>query len=298
MSDDVLDTALALAQRHGIELDATTLVREEAGLDFRVVMGATAAGERWVLRVPRRPDMLTQIEAEGRVLDLVATELPVAVPRWTVRSAELVAYRALPGAPGLTLAADGEVRWRLDVTSRRYAEHFGRLLAALHGIPRERALGAGASEETPAQVRERWRRDLATVVREFVVAPARRAEWEAWLVDDDRWPTWSTFTHGELYPAHVLIDASDAITGVIDWSTAKISDPARDFAFSRALSTPELFQLTLDAYADAGGRTWPRLGEHAAAIWGASPITYGVFALESHEPRHRTAAQAQLGGDA
>ncbi len=293
-SQDLRAELTALAARHGLHLDPATLSINEAGLDFRVGLGRTETGERWVLRVPRRADMAEQIAAEAAVLELVAGELPVAVPRWTVRSPELIAYRALPGEPGLTIDAAGTLHWRLDVSSRPYAEAFGRLLARLHAIDPERARAAGAEVESPSEVRARWRRELAEVAAAFTIDPALRARWDAWLDDDASWPTWSAFTHGELYPAHVLIDAEDGITGLLDWTTAKVSDPARDLAFQRGMTSPEVFEATVQAYAAAGGRTWPRLGDHAAALWSAAPIAYGLFALKTGDAAHRAGAQAQL----
>lgn len=291
---DLRATLAALAARHGLRLDPATLTINEAGLDFRVGLGATADGERWVLRVPRRADMDAQIAAEAAVLDLVADALPVAVPRWTVRSPELIAYRALPGEPGLTIDAAGALHWRLDVGSRRYAEAFGRVLARLHAIDAERARAVGAAVESPADVRARWRRDVDEVAAAFTIAPALRQRWDAWLADDGAWPGWSVFTHGELYPAHVLVDADDEITGLLDWTTAQVSDPGRDFAFQRGMTSPEIFDVTVQAYAAAGGRTWPRLGDHAAGLWSAAPVAYGLFALKTGDAAHRAAAQAQL----
>lgn len=294
MSRDLAAKLHALAAKHGLDLDPASITVNEVGLDFRVGIGATSAGERWVLRAPRRGDMGEQIAAEAAILNLVASKLPVAVPDWTVRTSELVAYRALPGEPGLTIDTAGTLHWRLDLGSRRYAEAFGRLLATLHAIDLEDARRAGVELEEPPQVRERWRGDIARVADAFTIADHLRQRWDAWLADDSFWPTWSVFTHGELYPAHVLIDAGDAITGVLDWTTAKISDPARDFAFQRAMTSPEIFDLTVRGYVDAGGREWPRLADHAAELWAASPISYGIFALKTGDPEHRAAAQAQL----
>jgi macrolide phosphotransferase len=294
MSPDLLRQLRDLAARHGLELDPTTLTLSEVGLDFRVGIGSRPNGERWVLRAPRRPGMEGQIAAEANVLRLVASELPVAVPDWRIRSAELIAYPALPGEPGLTVDDAGALRWRLDLGSRRYAEEFGRLLAKLHGIEPGRARAAGVQSEEPAEVRQRWRRDIAAVSAEFRVVERLRQRWELWLADDSYWPEWSVVTHGELYPAHVLVDEADAITGVLDWTTAKISDPARDFAFQREIAPPESFELTLQSYQAAGGRVWPRLGEHAAELWSASPIAYGLYALQTGKDEHRAAAQAQL----
>lgn len=286
----------ALAARHGLELDTSTMTLEEVGLDFRVGIARTSTGETWVLRIPRRAGMDAQIAAEGAILDFVAAQGIVAVPRWTIRSSELIAYRAVQGDPGLKIDAEGQLHWRLDPSSLRYAEAFGALLAKLHGVDVERARAVGVEVEAPGEVRARWRRDIAKVSAEFSVASELRERWQAWLDDDSYWPAWSVFSHGELYPAHVLIDAHEAITGVIDWSTAKVSDPARDFAFQRAMASAEAFEATLQAYARAGGKPWPRLGEHAAELFAASPVAYGLYALLTGEEKHRAAAQSALAG--
>lgn len=284
----------ALAARHGIELEPASLSLNEAGLDFRVGIGRTPGGEHWVLRVPRRADMDEQIRAEAAILELVRSELPVQVPDWKVCTPELVAYPLLDGQPGMTLGANGEPLFRIDVNSRRYAEAFGELLARLHAMDVERARVAGLVVESPAEVRARLERDIAVVAAEFSVAEELKRRWAAWLADDSYWPTWSVMTHGELYPGHVLVDASDAITGVIDWTTAKVSDPGRDFSFQRAMTSPAVFELTVDAYVRAGGKVWPRLSEHAAELWAAGPVAYGLYALQTGIPEHRLAAQAQL----
>jgi macrolide phosphotransferase len=68
-------------------------------------------------------------------------------------------------------------------------------------------------------------------------------------------------TLGELYPAHVLIDDEDRPSAVLDWTTAKVSDPGRDFAAQHMTAGPEAFAITVDTYEHAGwpapGRAWP-----------------------------------------
>src|SRR5690606_32993633 len=147
-------------------------------LDFRVGIGRTVNGETWVLRVPRRNDMAEQIAAEAGILELVAPVLPVAVPRWSICTPELVAYPALPGKPGLTIDANGQLHWRLDVNSKRYAKEFGRLLANLHRLDAQQARAAGVPLEEPTQVRERWRRDIDAVAAAFTIDEGLRRRWE------------------------------------------------------------------------------------------------------------------------
>lgn len=286
------DEILARAHAHGLALDPASLRIEEAGLDYRVAFARAADGRDWVLRLPRRPDVAREMAAEAAVLDLVRPALSVAVPDWQIRSETLIAYPLLPGAPGLTLdPATGAPRFHLEPTSPRYAVAFGRLLAELHRID---ARGAGVAVETPERVRARWAEDIAAVRAEFRIADRLLRRWSAWLEDDGSWPTWSVLTHGELYPAHVLVDAEDEITGVLDWTTARVTDPARDFVYQHAMAGPEAFALTVASYVEAGGQVWPRLGDHCAALWSASPVAYGIYALRTGEPHHAAAAAAQL----
>ncbi|MPV37117.1 macrolide 2'-phosphotransferase [Georgenia subflava] len=295
MTAETVPEIVALARTHGLRIEPGSVRVDETGLDYRVAMARTVDGESWVLRIPRRPDVADGVDAEGAILDLVGPALSVAVPDWQVRARDLLAYPLLPGEPGLTFdAATGELTWRLDMTSARYSAAFGELLAQLHGIDVEVARAAGVTVEGPAEVRERWRADVATVRAELDVAEHLVDRWTAWLDDDSYWPDWSVMTHGELYPVHVLVAEDDSVTGVLDWTTAKVSDPGRDFALHHSITTPEAFAVTVEAYTRAGGRVWPRLAEHCAELMAAGPVAYGLYAIRTGEAEHREAALAQL----
>lgn len=213
-----LDDALDLAASHGLRPspDGATVI--EAGLDYRVIMATDETGNRWVLRIPRREDVPEGMAAEVRILDFVAPALrseKVAVPDWRIRTPELVAYPALPGAPGLTLSETAEPMWHMDPADPDYAVRLGRLLACLHSVDAEEAKTAGVEVRSPEQVRQAWRDDITTVINEFTVAPALATIWHAWIEDDTCWPGHTVMTHGEIYPAHVLLDADGTITGVV-----------------------------------------------------------------------------------
>lgn len=234
--------AIALAARHGLLLDESSVTITEAGLDFRVAMAADTDGVTWVLRIPRRPDVLERADEEARTLDVVRPALAgvgVAVPDWRVRADDLIAYPALPGRPGLTLDAP-EPEWHMDPASTDYARPLGRLLAVLHGVSADAARAAGSAVRTPSDGR---------------------------------------------------------ISGILDWTTAGVDDPARDFAFQVGAGGDEALRATIDAYAEAGGRTWPGLAAQARRIWDASPLAYALFALTTEDPEHRAAAEAMLRPD-
>lgn len=289
-----------LAAEHGLDLDPSSVAVNEMGLDFRVALATTAsatavsaAGQRWVLRIPRRPDAMDRAGTEGRLLTVIRPRLDTAVPDWRIHTAGLIAYPALPGEPGLTLDGSGAPVWHLDIASERYARSLGAFLAQLHAVDRAEAAGAGVGILSPDEVRGRWRRDIARVTAEFTVSPALAERWQAWVAEDSYWPTFSVLTHGEVYPAHTLV-RDEEITAVLDWTTAEVGDPARDFAIHHAAAPPEAFDAAVDEYVRRGGHTWPRMAAHCAEIMAAGPLGYGLYALQTGEEDHRQAAQAQL----
>lgn len=284
---------LDLAAEHGLALDPGSLRINEMGLDFRVVLARTEAGEDWVLRIPRRPEVVDRAVPEGKVLQLVAPRLSAAVPDWRLHSASLIAYPLLPGEPGLELDENGAPVWQVDVSSRAFAESLGDLLAELHGTPLDGAATTGVEVRDPAELRQAWRDDIERVAREFTVAGHLLDRWEAWLGEDSYWPEHIVLTHGEIYPGHTLI-RDGRVSAVLDWTTASVGDPARDFSFHQATATPEAFQMTVDRYVRGGGRVWPRLAEHCAEMFSANAVGYGVYVLETGDEAHREAAAAQL----
>ncbi len=284
---------LARAAAHGLQLDPRTVRHNDAGLDFHVAYAVDVHGRHWVLRIPRRPDVQRIVEQEEAILAFASRHLAVAVPDWHVAAPDLIAYPLLPGRPGLTLEGE-DVTWHLDPGSERYAAELGRLLAALHAAPVEEAEELGIEVRGPEEVRERWAEDVERVSAEFDVHPDLLQRLQAWLADDGLWPEETVFTHGELYPAHVLITDDHAVTGVLDWTTARVDDPARDFMYQHAFAPPEAFAATVTAYTEAGGRSWPRLDERCAALMAAGPVGYGLYALATGRAEHREAAQAQL----
>lgn len=292
-----IDDALARAAAHGLSLSAGGASAVEAGLDYAVVMADDAAGRRWVLRVPRRDDVARGMAAEARVLDVVAPVLAadgVAVPDWQVRSPDLIAYPALPGSPGLTLSDAGEPVWHMDPASPDYAARLGRLLARLHSVDAAEAEAAGVEVRSPDRVRAAWAEDVARVREEFTVAPALAAAWQAWLDDDTCWPPRTVMTHGEIYPAHVLLDPDGTITAVLDWTTARVDDPARDLAAQYGAAGEAMLQVTIAEYERAGGLPHPGLAAQARHLWDASPIGYALYALTTGAEADLATAAAML----
>ncbi|QGU06081.1 Phosphotransferase enzyme family protein [Corynebacterium occultum] len=288
---------LDLARDHGLELDPESFRIIEMGLDFRVVLGDAADPQsqvsRWVLRIPRRPAVMEQARVEGKVLTLVAPQLGVDVPDWRIHSDTLIAYPLLPGEPGLELNETGEPVWAVDPSSEAYSLSLAELLAQLHQIDPATAAATGISVHTPEQARQQWQDQITRVGEEFTIAKHLLERWQAWLSEDSYWPDHCVLTHGEIYPGHTLI-REGRISGVLDWTTASVTDPAKDLLFHQATASPEAFALTLRRYEELGGRTWPRLVEHCAEMFAANALGYAIYALETGAEEHREAARAGL----
>jgi len=285
---------LSLSNSHGLELREDTVQLEEAGLDYRVAFATDVSGTQWVLRIPRRADVSAKIEEEARLLAFLAPRLSVAIPDWKVQSADLLAYPRLPGAPGLTLDPETKApRFHVDPTSEAYAASLGRVIAELHRIDPEEARAAGVPHQSPEEVRQAWAENFAKVRAAFTLSPKLEVQWRGRLDDDAMWPVRTVMTHGELYAAHTLVDAQSEVRSVLDWTTAKVGDPAVDFAYQHLMAGPS-FAVTERAYQEAGGEALSGLAARCAAIMGAGPLNYGLFALTSGEAEHRDAAAAML----
>lgn len=283
-----------LARGHGLAIVEESIRFNEIGLDYRVAFATAEDGTEWVLRIPRRDDVSAKIGDEARILRFVQPRLSVAVPDWRVTAPDLIAYPSLPGTVGLTVNDASEPVWHFDPESATYARSCGRLLAELQAIDPAAATDAGLPRQEPAQVREEIWENLRRVEAEFTIADHLRRGWEEWLADDGLWPSAVAFTHGELYPAHLLLSDAAEIQSVLDWTTAKVGDPATDFAIHHASSTSEAFQQTIDAFTAAGGTVPERLSERCVAIFAAGPLNYALYALVTGDPAHAEAAAAGL----
>ncbi|HBR6207060.1 TPA: Mph(A) family macrolide 2'-phosphotransferase [Klebsiella pneumoniae] len=284
----------ALAARHGLKLHGPLTVNE-LGLDYRIVIATVDDGRRWVLRIPRRAEVSAKVEPEARVLAMLKNRLPFAVPDWRVANAELVAYPMLEDSTAMVIQpGSSPPDWVVPQDSEVFAESFATALAALHAVPISAAVDAGMLIRTPTQARQKVADDVDRVRREFVVNDKRLHRWQRWLDDDSSWPDFSVVVHGDLYVGHVLIDNTERVSGMIDWSEARVDDPAIDMAAHLMVFGEEGLAKLLLTYEAAGGRVWPRLAHHIAERLAFGAVTYALFALDSGNEEYLAAAKAQL----
>lgn len=288
------DEIRGLAARHGLRL-AGPLVVNELGLDYRIVIAAVEGEGRWVLRIPRRPDVSAKVADEARVLAMLRERLPFAVPDWRIATSELIAYPMLEDSTAIRLDPGSTTPdWVIRQDSEAFADSFAKALAALHAVPVAAAREAGMVVRSPEEARQKVAADVDRVRRELPVNEKRLARWQRWLDDDVSWPDFCVVVHGDLYVGHVLVDASERVTGMIDWSEARVDDPTIDMSSHLMVFGEAGLQKLLATYEAAGGRVWPRIAEHTADRLTLAPASYALFALDSGAEEHLTAARAQL----
>ncbi len=67
---------MELAEQHQLSLRKETMEVNNSGLDFQVVFAKDVSGREWVLRIPRRKDVIPTAKKEKEILDKVKGNFP------------------------------------------------------------------------------------------------------------------------------------------------------------------------------------------------------------------------------
>lgn len=284
-----------LAEAHGLLL-TEKMKFNEMGIDFKVGFAIDRSGQQWLLRIPRRNDMGEQIEKEKRILELVKKHLSVEVPDWQISSPELVAYPMLKYNPVLTFNAETyEVSWHMDKDSPEYITSLAKTLVEIHSIPEIEVWGNDLKIMKSSNLRPEIATHLQLVKSEIGISEQLETRYRKWLDNDALWADFTQFIHGDLYAGHVLASKEGIVSGIIDWSTAHIGDPAIDFSGHVTVFGEESLKVLIMEYEKQGGKVWDKLYEQTLERAAAAPLAYGFFALETQDESHIAGAKVQLG---
>lgn len=299
----IIDEMMDTAKQHGLILDPQKVQINESGMDFLVAFAVDEAGKRWVLRKPRRSDVLDRAANEHKVLAFAGRQLSIEVPDWRIFTPELIAYPLLGGRPLATVdPAGGGYAWQYEQQSLTtiFYDSFAEALASLHGVDPKEAAEAGVRIISPQEARQQFHNNIEEIKRSFTIPDPLLQRWTKWLSTDSYWPGHSVFIHGDMHPPHILVDETQKVTGFLDWTEAEIADPGKDFVIYFALFGEQGLQDLLQRYEKAGGKVWPRMHEHIAEQWAAYPALVAKFALitgkESDMEMARTMLSNASGG--
>ncbi|WP_067726610.1 macrolide 2'-phosphotransferase [Oceanobacillus damuensis] len=292
------DQVIDIARNHGLGINLDSLQYNDSGLDFQVVFATDAAGVHWVLRFPRRKDVVRSARKEKRVLDLVGPKLPIEVPKWSIFSDELIAYKLLTGIPAGTIDPEKKAYvWEMDAKNvpDDYHSTLGEALAKLHQINHIEARSAELNVQTPEEIKRSMIVRMEKVKAEFGVSGELWERWQKWVSSEDLWPKQTVFVHGDLHPGHILIDEAARVTGFIDWTEAKVDDPANDFAAHYMAFGDHALKQLIDAYGRSGGYIWTNMFEHIVELTAAYPVAIAEFAMKSDREDMKWMAKQSLG---
>lgn len=295
------EKVIEIAKDNGLDIMADSLTYNESGLDFLVVFAVDANGEEWVLRFPRRNDVMVSTQKEKRTLDLVSPKLSVEAPNWLIYRDSLIAYKKLRGVPAATIDPEAQAYvWVLDEKNvpTVFNETLAQALVSLHRIDHEEVRSVGVPVETPEEIRVNMAKRMEKVKEEFHVDPDLWQRWQNWLDDDFLWPKQTALVHGDLHVGHILIDKENKVTGFIDWTEAAVGDIAIDFVAHYRTFGEDVLKELIDHYEKAGGYVWPRMAEHVMELTAAYPIAIAEFAIKSGLEEYMEMAKQVLGSKA
>jgi macrolide phosphotransferase len=287
---------ITLAKKYEINLQKESLKFEGMGLDFQVVFATDEEGEKWILRIPRRSDAIEKVAKEKKLLEGIHKQQSVfQVPHWEIATDELIAYKEVKGKPAVTFDEEShEEKWEFDQNNvpTAYVTSFARALAALHALDPKQLTEI---EVIPAdELRQHMKRRMERIKKTFDIADSLWERWQEWLQQEEMWPEKVGVIHGDLFPGHTLIDESNQVTGIIDWTEAKVSDTATDFTAFYLLFGEDALDQLIEEYAKQGGYTWAKMKDHIKEHVNIQALTIAEFALTSGSEEYKTMADSML----
>ncbi|WP_094702457.1 macrolide 2'-phosphotransferase [Brevibacillus laterosporus] len=289
---------IAEAKKHGLLIKKDSLQRNDSGVDFQVVFARDMDEVKWVLRYPRREDVLPSAKKEKQMLNLIESKLSVQVPNWKIYTEDLIAYQLLNGVPAGTIDPEAKAYiWEIDEKNVPdvFHETLALAIASLHRIDSTACREAGIEMETAEEARSSMKERMDKVKMTFGVSDELWNRWQNWLANDSLWPKKTALIHGDLHAGHILVDEASRVTGLIDWTEARVTDPAHDFVAHYRTFGEAALQRLIFHYEQAGGYVWPNMAAHVIELTAAYPVGIAEFARKSGLEEYKEMARQVLG---
>ncbi|MBU8907521.1 macrolide 2'-phosphotransferase [Desertibacillus haloalkaliphilus] len=283
-----------LAMNKGLDIVENTITINESGVDFQVAYAKDQNDDKWILRIPRRPESMRHAQQEKKALDIIGHHASFQVPDWSIFSEDFIAYKQLSGVPAATIDVEQHnYVWSFDETNvpSAYYQSLGKALADLHSLPHDEFKPSGVEILRASDLRTSMKQRMERVKIRYNVNPTLWDRWQAWLAEESLWPSHVGVKHGDLHPGHILINQNHQVTGLIDWTEVGIADVSVDFMSHHLLFGKDGLSKLIDAYDNAGGKTWSRMDEHIVELLTTRGITVAEYAeISGLEEMHDTAA--------
>ena|ERR1051326_969856 len=266
-----LEPYLQSIQQAYPELPIVSARRNEEGQNNVVIL----LNEALVLRFPRYPAALKQLEVELAILAGLQQRITLSIPNpLFTRQDAPAGGQAFMGYPLIA----GEPLWRETLlaiqdeqTLDRLADQLAGFLKELHSVPVEEAIACEIPlADTAAECADIYTR-IQTLCFPHMRPDARKEvsqHFERFLSDQRHFDYRPVLKHSDFGMSNILFDTTkQSITGVIDFGSAALGDPAYDFA-GLLSSYGEGFLQRLE-------RGYPAL----ASYWERIRFYRGTFAL-------------------
>ncbi|WP_096200311.1 macrolide 2'-phosphotransferase [Bacillus sp. FJAT-45350] len=289
-----------LANSKGLDILEDTVKINESGVDFQVAHAKDQNANNWILRVPRRPESMRHALKEKKALDIINNYARFEVPNWSIFSEDFIAYKQLSGVPAATIDVEQQnYVWSIDESNvpSEYYYSLGKALADLHTLPQQQFKDIGVEMVGASELRASMKQRMERVKEKYDVNQNLWDRWQTWLAEDSLWPSHVGVKHGDLHPGHILIDKNNHVTGLIDWTEVGIGDVSDDFTSHHLLFGKDGLKKLIDAYDNAGGKTWSRMDEHIIELLTTSGITVAEYAQASGLKDMHEAAVHMLASD-
>lgn len=246
----------------------------------------------YIVRVPRHDSRAKALRHEVAILRTIGPLLPLPTPDVHLvdlpHGGTVAIHRALPGQPLMTLPGADE--------TDRLAGTLGDFLRDLHAIP----LPALDGIALPVANRGHWRAWLRDATRRLAPhldpASLQRLDEAGASFRDALAAVSPVVIHGDFGGSNILAQ-DGAITGVIDFGSVQVGDPASDLAglaASYGLPFLDRVAVTYPLAADPDVRN--RIAFYRLAF-AAMDALYGLDHADDHALRAGIAGVAQLASD-
>lgn len=135
---------------------------------------------------------------------------------------------------------------------------------------------------------------MKSVKAKFGVGESLWNRWQAWLSDEEMWPKETGLIHGDVHAGHILVDENANVTGLIDWTEARVTDMSNDFVIYYKMFGEEGLDSLIKAYKEAGGYFWPKMKSHIIELVSAYPVGIAEFAIISGLDEYEQMAKEAL----
>ncbi|MCF7952505.1 MAG: aminoglycoside phosphotransferase family protein [Spirochaetales bacterium] len=185
-----------------------------------------------IFRFPKFDWILEQMDQEKKCLSLLEDISEMSVPRWTSYG-NFVGYERIPGEPlsrSIILSQPKNIQ-------KKWAKQLALFLKQMHSIPKEHIQQKGIERSLTYHTYNDWlilfdevQQELYPYLNNFT--QQRIEELFHHIIGDNTFmDAEEVLVHGDLQAYHILYSPSEKdITGIIDFGTAGLGDPANDIA--------------------------------------------------------------------